>query len=101
MLELYDDLKIYSKYGEDWDHQVDNLCDYVSFDTCLALQSTVGAGYTEMAIQQLDHMWQNSRSGEFEEYNPDFCDGDGNLDDPTDFPLEDIDDDVVITNFYV
>ena len=37
MLELYDDLKIYSKYGEDWDHQVDNLCDHVSFDTCLAL----------------------------------------------------------------
>lgn len=41
MLELYDDLKIYSKYGEDWDHQVDELCDEVDFDTCLMLRATV------------------------------------------------------------
>ena len=41
MLELYDDLNIYSKYGEDWDHQVDELCDEVDRDTCMMLRATV------------------------------------------------------------
>ena len=101
MLELYDDLKIYSKYGEDWDHQVDELCDEVDFDTCLMLRATVDKGYTEMSIQQLDHMWQISRSGQFEEYNPDFCDGDGNQNDHIDFPIENINNEIFVTNFYV
>ena len=53
-----------------------------------------------MSIQQLNHMWQISRSGEFEEYNPDFCEPNGDQIDPVDFPLEDIFG-VVVTNFYV
>lgn len=52
-----------------------------------------------MSVQQLDHMWQISRSGQFEEYNPDFCEGGGNENDPIDFPIDHIN--VVVTNFYV
>lgn len=46
-------------------------------------------------------MWQISRSGQFEEYNPDFCDGDGDQNDPTDFPIENIYSEIFVTNFYV
>ena len=34
MLDVYDELEIYSKYGEEWDHQVDELCEKVDFGTC-------------------------------------------------------------------
>ena len=46
-------------------------------------------------------MWQVSRSGKFEEYDPDFCEGTGGLNDPEDFPLGDISENIDITNFYV
>ena len=44
-------------------------------------------------------MWQIGYSGEFDEYNEDFCDG-GWENDAPEFPLDDIQH-VVITNFYV
>lgn len=101
MLELYDELEIYSKYGEDWADQVELICDQSSVDyfTCMSLRSTVDQGYAEMSIEQLNHMWQIGYSGEFDEYNEDFCDG-GWENDAPEFPLDDIQH-VVITNFYV
>lgn len=65
----------------------------------MSLRSTVDRGYAEMSIKQLDHMWQIGFSGEFDEYNEDFCE-DGWDNDTPEFPLDDIQN-VVITNFYV
>ena len=57
MNEIYHDLKIFSKYGPDWEDQVEELCDEVDDETCWMLRYTVDKGYAEMSLQQLDHMW--------------------------------------------
>lgn len=103
MHEVYEDLKIYSKYGPEWEDQVDSLCDdhRVSYHMCHQLRSTVGQGYAEMAIQQLDHMWQVGNSREFDEYSGEFCEGDGWQEDAPEFPLDQISSEVVMTNIYV
>ena len=98
--EIFHDLQIYSKYGPNWVNQVEEVCDEVDSRTCYKLRGTVDMGYAEMSHEQLDHMWQISYSGEFDEYNPYFCE-DGEFETDTDeFPLEDITG-IVMTNIYV
>ena len=64
-LTISDELGIFSFYGPDWENQVTQLCERVGEASCAALQATVGAGFKEVAVQELDQMWQNSFSGAF------------------------------------
>ena len=48
------------------------LCTRVGTASCTALEATVGAGFKEMAVQELDQMWQNSFSGAFNTWSPTF-----------------------------
>ena len=100
MNTVYRDLNIFSKYGPDWAEQVERVCEEVEWYTCEMLRNSVGKGYAEMSLQQLDHMWQISFSGEFDKYNPDFCENNGWGTDMPEFPVEDISG-VVLTNIYV
>jgi len=77
-LDLVAELEIYSFYGPKWADQVDAICEKVDTASCDALKATVStvedgdAGYREMSVQQLEHMWQQSYTGRFMEYNDSF-----------------------------
>jgi len=51
MNEIFHDLEIYSKYGPDWEDQVEAVCEEVEWYTCNSLRNTVDQGYAEMSIQ--------------------------------------------------
>ena len=57
------------------------------------------AGFKEMSVQQLDHMWQNSYSKEFNEWSPSFS-TDGWFEEQTGIDITTIDT-TVVENFYI
>ena len=52
------------------------MCDdsRVSYRTCNSLKATVGKGFGEMGLIQLEHMWQMSRAKDFVQFNDEFED---------------------------
>lgn len=70
--DIYDELCIESLYGPDWEAQVDAICEKVSWSTCDSFKDTVGAGFAEMSVTQLEHMWQMSYNRSFSAYSADF-----------------------------
>lgn len=72
-LALVEELEIYSFYGPNWADQVVAICERVDTASCESLEATVSttevdgdSGYREMSVQQLEHLWQQSYTGEFD-----------------------------------
>ena len=70
--DVVEKLHINSFYGPDWATQVAAICWKVDYYTCKSFKATVDAGFAEMGVQQLEHMFQMSFTSSFNQYSSTF-----------------------------
>lgn len=87
------DLEIYSIYGDAtaWQTKVDAICAdvRVSEEKCSELTTSVALGFGEMSVKQLEQLWQQGYTGQFDSYSATFA-TDGWLVDTPEYPVADI-----------